>query len=165
MAEVKEQPVPVSEPIYEQPTAQPVPSYKVVTGSEEWKNDIFSCMDGGLEANDHLCLKTTFCPCFTYGKQQERLRNPTLQGYERINNDCIMWAGAQYVCGLSWILTMMKRGEIREKYDIKGDQMSDCLMSWCCGCCALIQQEKEIIARQESAGQSVGYAKTPGMTA
>jgi len=59
MAEVKEQPVPVSEPVYEQPAAQPTPSYKVVTGSEEWKNDLFSCMDGGLEANDNLC---TFIP-------------------------------------------------------------------------------------------------------
>jgi len=60
---------------------------------------------------------------------------------------------------------MIKRGELRQQYNIKGDQMSDCLTSWCCGCCVLIQQEKEVIARQSAAGQNVGYTKTEGMTA
>jgi hypothetical protein len=51
MAEYQKQ-----EPVVtQQPGAQATPSYKVVTGSEEWSNDVFGCLDGGLEANDHLC--------------------------------------------------------------------------------------------------------------
>jgi len=156
----------VTEPVtYQQPAPQATPSYKVVTGDMEWKNDMFSCFDGGLEANDHLCLKATFCPWFVYGKQQERLRNPSLQGYDRINNDCLMFAGAQYVCGLSWVLQFIKRGELRQAYNIKGDQMTDCLYSCLCHCCVLIQHDKEIVARQVEAGQSQGYAAPKAMEA
>jgi hypothetical protein len=59
MAEYK-QPAPTTEPVYQQPAAQPTPSYKVVTGNEEWGNDVFGCLDGGLEANDHLCESISF---------------------------------------------------------------------------------------------------------
>lgn len=154
-------------------------------------------------------LKATFCPWFVYGKQQERLRNPSLQGYERINNDCLIYAGAQYCCGLSWVyvspnltsphsydpvtspqwilfhfsffpcffcqsiilteplnsLQFIKRGELREQYGIKGDQLTDCLYSACCHCCVLIQQDKEIVHRQVAAGQTQGYVAPQGMKA
>ncbi|KAH8594697.1 PLAC8 family-domain-containing protein [Bisporella sp. PMI_857] len=162
MADIKQEQQ--SAPITQQPAPKETPSYKVVTGSEEWSHEVFGCLDGGIAANNHLCLKTTFCPWFTYGKQQERLRNPSLQGYERINNDCLIFAGAQYCCGLSWILTFFKRGEIREKYNIKGNQLEDCLFSAFCGCCVLVQQEKEIIGRQSIAATQ-GYQAPPTMTA
>jgi len=48
-------------------------------------------------------LKSTFCPCLVYGKQQERLRNASLQGYERINNDSLLYAASLYLCGLNWM--------------------------------------------------------------
>ena len=109
-------------PITQQPGHRETPFYRVVTGTEEWSNEMFGCLDGGISANDHLCmynynssvvvtdankiyagLKTTFCPCLVYGKQQERLRNPSLQNYERINHDSLLYAGATYLCGLSWV--------------------------------------------------------------
>jgi hypothetical protein len=46
----------------------------------------------------------------------------------------------------------IKRREIRDRYNIGGDAVTDCLVSWCCHCCALIQQEKEVISRQQQAG-------------
>jgi hypothetical protein len=52
----------------------------------------------------------------------------------------------------------MKRGEIREKYGIEGSGCGDCCTSYWCLCCALIQQEKEVKARQSYAGVDVrGY--------
>jgi hypothetical protein len=42
---------------------------------------------------------------------------------------------------------MMKRGEVRERFGIKGSAMNDCCVSYWCGCCALIQQEREVKAR------------------
>jgi len=90
-------------PITQQPAghAQPQPTYmkyKEQTGTEEWQNDIWDCFKGA----DNLCLKATFCSCFVYGRTQARLRDPTLAGYERINNDCLMFAGLN-CCGLGFM--------------------------------------------------------------
>ncbi|TAQ87662.1 hypothetical protein B7494_g4002, partial [Chlorociboria aeruginascens] len=85
-------------PTMEQPAPLPLPSYRVVTGAEEWHNDIFDC----LEPTD-LCLKTTFCPCFTFGKTQHRLREPSMATYERINPDCGIWLGLHYLCGAAFV--------------------------------------------------------------
>lgn len=58
----------------------------------------------------------------------------------------------------------MKRGEIREKFGIKGSGMGDCCASYWCGCCALIQQEKEVKARLAQGPVTQGYdTKQEGM--
>jgi len=162
MAEVKQAPIATQQPA---PHSQPVdsPAYKQitsVTGSENWTNDIFDCFKG----EDNLCLKGFFCPCFVFGKTQARIRDPSLASYERINNDCLLWVAAN-CCHVSWLLTFMKRSEIRQSYNIKGDSVTDCLFSAFCHCCALIQQEKEVIAKQQQAGLvSQGYQAPVGMT-
>lgn len=46
--------------VTQQPGAKPQPSYKVVTGNEEWGTGVFDCLDGGLEANDHLCMLPSY---------------------------------------------------------------------------------------------------------
>lgn len=50
----------------QQPTAKPTPSYKVQTGSEEWSNEVFGCLDGGIEANDHLCQFLLSCTLYGF---------------------------------------------------------------------------------------------------
>jgi hypothetical protein len=47
---------------------------------------------------------------------------------------------------------MVKRREIRNTFALKGDEVEDCLMSSCCACCALVQQEKEVLGRQRAMG-------------
>jgi hypothetical protein len=61
---------------------------------------------------------------------------------------------------------MMQRGEIRKKYNLKGDGMTDCLCACCCTCppspslfddwltpkggpCDLVQQDKEAEFREQ----------------
>jgi hypothetical protein len=61
-------------------------------------------------------------------------------------------------------LQFLKRLEAREKYNIKGDLVTDVLFSACCACCSLIQVEKEVIARQ-SGSSSAGYVAPSGMVA
>ena len=77
-----------------------------------------------------------------------------------------MWTGAQYCCGLGCLLTFMRRGEIRNQNSIKGDSVMDFALSVCCGCCVLIQQEKEVIGRQTQAGlvNNQGYVKQESMS-
>lgn len=59
---------------------------------------------------------------------------------------------------------MMKRQEIREKYGIKGSGGSDCFEAYCCPCCSLIQQEKEVERRSQAGPVVQGYqAQKEGM--
>ncbi|TVY27993.1 Protein plant cadmium resistance 7-like [Lachnellula hyalina] len=178
MSEVKE--APPTTPITKQPVpqSQPVdsPAYKqitAVTGTEKWTNGLFDCFTG----DDNLCLKGFCCPCFVFGKTQARIRDPSLASYERVNNDCLLWCGAN-CCQASWIttadwhrlrvhsLTFLKRSEIRSAYNIQGDHMIDCLSSAFCHCCALIQQEKEVIRKNalRASDQDKGYQAPVGMS-
>jgi len=115
------------------------------TGGEqggEWKTDLFGCFDP-----IDLCVVGCFLPCLVVGKTAERMRDPTLATFEPINNDCLIMGGVTYLTGCGWIWAFLKRGEIREKYGIKGDSTSDCCTSYWCGCCAVIQAEKEVQRR------------------
>ena len=58
---------------------------------------------------------------------------------------------------------MMKRTEIRERFGIKGDGCGDCCSAYWCGCCVLIQNEKEVLARQSSGPITQGYQQQQGM--
>lgn len=58
----------------------------------------------------------------------------------------------------------MQRAEIREKFNLEGSCMSDLARAYCCGCCDLMQQEKEVAERAPlvaSQGVKEGYA-APG---
>jgi len=161
---VNQQPGGHAQPTYRKYSEKYAGKYGEQTGSEEWASDIFDCFN----SPDTLCLKGTFCPCFVYGKTQARTRDPTLASYERFNPDCMIFAGASCVCGLSWILTFLKRKETREQYRIRGDTVTDCLLGYCCHCCALIQIEKETCARTGTPYTPVagtGYVAPQGMTA
>jgi len=131
----------------------------VAAGGPEWNNGLFDCFTGA----DNLCLKSTFCPCFVYGKTQHRIRDPSMANYESFNTDCLMWCGVQSCCGVSWIFQMLQRGEIRSRYGINGDGLQDCCATFWCTCCTVAQNEKEVIGRQSAAAG--GYAAPQGMVA
>lgn len=62
---------------------------------------------------------------------------------------------------------MIKRGEMRRAYGIKGDGFTDCLASCCCHCCTLMQMDKEVVSRQAGNAQppfqGQGYVAPQGM--
>lgn len=49
------------------------------------------------------------------------------------------------------------RGNMRHDYDIDGNACSDCLTSWCCPCCVLVQEHKEVEERRVPDNRQ-GYA-------
>ena len=55
---------------------------------------------------------------------------------------------------------MMARADIRERFNLEGDPLTDCLSAYCCPCCGLMQAEKEVEARTQGlqAGTQ-GYMK------
>lgn len=68
--------------------------------------------------------------------------------------------------GFAWVLAMMKRGEIRDRFNIDGDGFKDCLSACCCTPCEMAQAETEVKDRAATAkiaggGSKVGYESVP----
>ncbi|KAL4865165.1 hypothetical protein BDV12DRAFT_200449 [Aspergillus spectabilis] len=119
------------------------------------------------------------CPCILFGKTQARIQDPTLANY----SPCLLW------CGLScfnanFLFQAKKRDDLRKKYgidethlesflkmeagvikrkhDIEGSFVEDLAGAFCCRCCGLVQEEKEVLRMQQ--GQDLeGYQQTRGM--
>lgn len=65
---------------------------------------------------------------------------------------------------LSHSYSMLKRSEIRERYNIQGSGFNDCCVSYWCPCCAIIQQDNEVKVRQRNAAPiQQAYQSQPGM--
>ncbi|KAI1503783.1 PLAC8 family-domain-containing protein [Biscogniauxia marginata] len=110
------------------------------------------------------CLLSWCLPCILVGQTSERIRDPSMQNADLLNSDCLIHGAITCFTGCGWIYGLLKRGEIRERYDIKGSGFGDCCVSYWCPCCALIQQDNEVRLRQQNAQPTPprGYeAQTP----
>ncbi|KAI0183052.1 hypothetical protein EV127DRAFT_487488 [Xylaria flabelliformis] len=75
------------------------------------------------------------------GQTSNRLLDPTALLPAMLNVDCLIHGVLQCVCGLGWIWTMIKREQIRTRFDIPGTPLND----YCC--CAIIQHGNEVATR------------------
>ncbi|KAK1836780.1 DUF614 domain-containing protein [Podospora conica] len=129
--------------------------------SRGWMTSFFGCF-----SPFSTCLVTCCVPCVTYGKTRHRLRNNgDLAGYSCCNSGCLLLCAAGVVC-LSAIPVCMQRGDIRAKYNIRGNCCFDITMACCCPCCDIIRQDKEVAERSAGVGGAVKeqYQATGGMT-
>ncbi|KAJ5575067.1 hypothetical protein N7450_008966 [Penicillium hetheringtonii] len=126
-----------------------------ITQSRKWNYSLFDCCSPGT-----LCLTSCCLPCLTYGKTQTRIKDSSLQGFSYINGPCAIWSFLS-LGAMQWIMQTITRGEMREQYGIEGSCCGDCCVSVFCGCCALIQEEKE--AELRTRPELVGYQKPPHM--
>ncbi|KAI3332077.1 PLAC8 family-domain-containing protein [Xylariaceae sp. AK1471] len=110
-----------------------------------WQTDICSC--GPCSS----CLLAWCLPCILLGQTSERIRDPSMQNTDLLNSDCLIHGAINCFTGCGWIYAMLKRGEIREKYNIEGSGCGDCCVSFWCSCCALIQQDNEVKIREKNA--------------
>lgn len=126
------------------------------------------------------CLGLTSCclPCLTYGKTQSRRNDPSLRSFSYLNGPvciqeileeniqlivffkCVIWSFLS-LGAVQWIMQTVSRGEMREQYGIEGSCCGDCCISTFCGCCALIQEEKE--AELRTRPELVGYQRPHDM--
>jgi len=112
--------------------------------TEEWHAQGSDCCSP-LDA----CCLAWWVPCVQYGRIHHRLHvDGALQNWSFFNMDCCAWYCLAHV-GCQWVVQMMQRGEIRKKYNLKGDGMTDCLCACCCGPCDLVQQDKEAEFREQ----------------
>ncbi|CAG7921791.1 unnamed protein product [Penicillium olsonii] len=135
------------------------PTYEQVndgaTQSREWNYSLFDCCSPGT-----LCLMACCLPCLAYGKTQARVQDPSLRGFSYVNSSCAIWTFLSFGA-LQWISQTITRGELRKQHGIEGSCCGDCCVSTFCGCCAIIQEEKE--AELRSRPNLAGYQRTPAM--
>ncbi|KAF2732316.1 PLAC8-domain-containing protein [Polyplosphaeria fusca] len=106
------------------------------------------------------CCLTWWCPCISYGRTHHRVRNNNdMSGYSTCNLSCVGYTGLACL-GLSFILPMIQRGDIRAKYHLQGNGCKDCLCACCCAPCDLQQQDKESQYRENEKTRLV--ADQPG---
>jgi hypothetical protein len=62
-------------------------------------------------------------------------------------------------------MSMMRRSEVRSKFNIEGSTCGDCCASFCCPCCVELQSAKECKSRigGGSGVNTQGYAPQTGM--
>lgn len=129
--------------------------------AQPWHESFFGCL-----SPIDLCCMSYCCPCVTFGKTHHRLRkDPNLAGYEPINTSCLLVLAAGCV-GCWWVPLSMQRADVREKYNLQGDCITDIAAACCCGLCSLVQQEKEAAYQglNQSSGSKQPYQAPVGMT-
>ncbi|RIA80219.1 PLAC8 family-domain-containing protein [Glomus cerebriforme] len=101
--------------------------------TKEWKFGLLDCFE-----DCGLCLKTSCCPCITYGETKAKLNQ---------DPDACLGHTLLYTCfhfmRIDFILGGLNRGEVRARHGIDGSACGDCLTHFCCNCCALIQEHRE----------------------
>ncbi|KAK2873720.1 hypothetical protein FQN49_002137 [Arthroderma sp. PD_2] len=122
--------------------------------ANEWGSAFYEFWD---PVDTMLC--SWFCPCFMFGRNQHRRRDPSLTDFSYFNGDCCTWLCLSY-CGCYGILQGLKRIETRKQYGIEGNEVLDFAGSCCLPCCMLVQEEKEITRRTQAAG----YQRTSPMS-
>ncbi|CAG8437323.1 18022_t:CDS:2 [Acaulospora morrowiae] len=99
-----------------------------------WKFGLFDCF-----ADVGLSLKTWCCPCITYGETKSKVANDPGSCTTHALIFCVV---ASFVGPC--VMGFLGRGEIRARYNIVGSAGEDFLTHWCCGCCALVQESREV---------------------
>ncbi|KAG5979895.1 hypothetical protein E4U55_004653 [Claviceps digitariae] len=121
----------------------------------KWRFGLFDCF-GDVGGSLMAC----FLPCILHGRTMDRIKDPSLQSHDPFNMECMLWCGIQCFTGClvsnqpnNPSYNIIKRADIRKQYGIHGSGSSDCCISYCCLCCALVQQDREVALR---AGHPVG---------
>jgi len=146
------------QPIHEKPIhEQSIVGRPAMNGGPNWSNSFWDCC-----SPIDLCFMGWCCPCFLFGKTQSRLKHGEISS---CNVDCLGWCLMAHF-GASWIYQTIKRGDMRDRYGIQGSMMGDCAGAYCCTCCALVQEEKEALLREEGIDAKTGtqYQAPAAMT-
>ena len=100
--------------------------------TKDWEAGLCGCLS-------HMsgCLCSWCCPCIQYGRV-----------YDHLNGggccvQSILFAVLMSL-HLEWLLHCSLRGSIRNRHNISGGCCSDFLATFCCPCCALMQETKEV---------------------
>jgi Cys-rich protein (TIGR01571 family) len=130
----------------------------------KWINSAWDCCS---PAGD--CFMACCCPCIIHTHTAQRLdpmKGNNEAKHDTCNGDCFVYCVAAS-CGFGWVMSMMRRTEVRNKFGIEGSACGDCCMSFCCVCCVEMQNAKECKSRlpggTDNGVNTQGYAPQTGM--
>jgi Cys-rich protein (TIGR01571 family) len=132
-----------------------------IPNAQPWHSGFWDCF-----SPVDVCLLTCFAPCVAFGKTHHRLRNGSVTDWHPINGACCGFYISAWCC-LHHLVASLDRGELRTKYNLQGNPTEDFLRNCFCPWCALVQQEKEAIARAPggpAASIDTPYQKKESMT-
>ncbi|TFK35988.1 PLAC8 family-domain-containing protein [Crucibulum laeve] len=116
-----------------------------------WSYSLFGCFN-----ECGICLVALCCPWSVHTRIEQRFEH--LQHYNASDpeNGGPFWTRACAAealitsMGGGWVLHMLSRREMRQRYSIRGNELWDIFVSFLCGPCELTQEAREIGLEEES---------------
>ena len=121
---------------------------------QPWRAPFCSCMDDPASC----CMAWCF-PCVLFGQNAQKI-----DGSGCFCN-CCLYACCMACYGCQCLVHAGKKTGLRIKYNLRPEPCDDCLVAWCCPCCALSQEARELQARaNDNPGptQQVMMVMSPG---
>lgn len=127
--------------------------------SSGWRHNLFSCI------NASTCCTGFFCNACIFGRTQHRLQNfplePESTSFNWCNSSCALMACATCLL-LPWLPVWQQRNDVRRTFGIAGGGCIDCLTTYFCNCCAIVQHENELREQSEMARNGRSGYRAPG---
>ncbi|XP_024530894.1 protein MID1-COMPLEMENTING ACTIVITY 1 [Selaginella moellendorffii] len=105
---------------------------------QDWHHDLYGCCGSPL-----LCVGTFLCPCCTFATVAATATNGIMPKHAACTN-CLIYTMVLSCC----FYTCCFRRKLRKLYNIEGGSCDDCWAHFLCFCCALVQEAREIKARE-----------------
>ncbi|XP_030455368.2 cell number regulator 10-like [Syzygium oleosum] len=100
----------------------------------QWTTGLCGCFE-----DPSNCVITCCCPCITFGQNAEIIdRGATSCG----GGGLIYYLLAYF--GVACLYSCSYRTKLRGLHSLQEDPCADCLVHWCCACCALCQEYREL---------------------
>eukprot|EP00741_Cyanophora_paradoxa_P019072 tig00021116_g18414.t1 len=113
--------------------------------SHDYSTGLCDCL-----SDTESCLITCFVPCFQIGWTAEKLDGSSCvdAALKSCVATCLCGNAGLFFCGFDW------RQKIRKTYSLGEDRTMDCLKMWCCTCCAIAQDAREVKKRTTPVGKN-----------
>lgn len=120
---------------------RPSPAGPGVSPNGNWSTGLCDCLE-----ECGLCCEVWCIPSLQVSLQYNLMKH-----HMRRKVDWLICILACCVPLAGDVLGCIIRSEARQRYRIRGNCCCDCMTVWCCQCCALVQQARQMTAMGESA--------------
>ncbi|KIJ93211.1 hypothetical protein K443DRAFT_112381 [Laccaria amethystina LaAM-08-1] len=120
-------------------------------GKRDWSHGICDCF-----GDIGTCCLAWWCPCLAHARNKRRLDHLEAHGTPdpergvRCSSDGWIYACIEFSCNMGWALQVATRGNIRQRYSIRGSSAEDFCTAYCCQPCDLVQGSRELQLEEES---------------
>ncbi|KAK7029650.1 hypothetical protein VNI00_014348 [Paramarasmius palmivorus] len=128
-------------------------------GKRDWSVGICGC--GDEDGGCGTCFYAWCCPCIVHGQNKQRFA-ALQRGSPEPDPGCCSGDCWLHCCltgfGWGWVLQMLNRSNVRERYGISGGCCGDCWTALCCTPCELAQERIELQLEEQSYGRLPQHA-------